>query len=232
MAALTSHPALIRRYVLRETLGILGMAVMLFWPAGRLDWWQAWGALAISLGWLAGTGAVIIRNHPDLLAERLGPRRGAKRWDTLIVSLMGLVTMIRYIVAGLDQRYAWSGGFAPAAQIAALLVGGLGYALFVRAVAANAFFSQVVRIQAERGHAVASGGPYRHVRHPAYLGVILYELSVSVLLGSWPALAVSAVSVAMLVTRIALEDRALRTELPGYANYAGRVRYRLLPGIW
>ncbi|HQY25973.1 MAG TPA: isoprenylcysteine carboxylmethyltransferase family protein [Thermoflexales bacterium] len=223
---------MICRYLLRETLSILGMAVVLFWPAGTLDWWPAWGALAVSLGWLAGTGFVIIRLHPDLLAERLERRTGAKRWDTAIVGLIGLVTLIRYIVAGLDQRYGWSSGFSPAARLIALAAGALGYGLFVWATAANAFFSQVVRIQTERGHTVATGGPYRFVRHPAYLGVIAYEAAVSVLLGSWPALALSAVSVAMLVARTALEDRALRAELPGYADYAVRVRSRLLPGIW
>ena len=125
-----------------------------------------------------------------------------------------------------------SSGFSPAARLIALAAGALGYGLFVWATAANAFFSQVVRIQTERGHTVATGGPYRFVRHPAYLGVIAYEAAVSVLLGSWPALALSAVSVAMLVARTALEDRALRAELPGYADYAVRVRSRLLPGIW
>lgn len=228
----TMNARLIRRYILRETLGIVGMGVVLLWPAGRLNWWQAWAALAVSLGWLVGIGIVVIGRHPGLLAERLGPRRGANRWDTLIVSLMGLVTMIRYMVAGFDQRYAWSGGFSSAAQIIALVMGGLGYALFVWAMTANAFFSQIVRIQTERSHIVATGGPYRFVRHPAYLGVILYEATISVLLGSWVALAVSAMSVALLIARTALEDRVLRVELSGYADYAGRVRYRLLPGVW
>jgi protein-S-isoprenylcysteine O-methyltransferase Ste14 len=119
-----------------------------------------------------------------------------------------------------------------AAQIAALTLCVLGYALVVWATASNAFFSQIVRIQFERGHMVATGGPYQYVRHPAYLGAILYELAVPVLLASWWALIASGVSAILLILRTALEDRTLQAELPGYVDYARQVRRRLLPGIW
>jgi protein-S-isoprenylcysteine O-methyltransferase Ste14 len=208
------------------------MAVALFGSAGRLDWWAAWAALAVMAVWTAATAIILFRTNPDLLAERLGPRRGAKSWDTVIMSLLGLIQLARYIIAGLDQRYGWTGGVPVAVQLAALVLCILGYALVVWATAANAFFSQIVRIQSERGHAVATGGPYRYVRHPAYAGAILYELAVPILLASWPALAVSSLNVILLILRTALEDRTLQAELTGYADYARRVRYRLLPGIW
>jgi len=223
---------LIARYALRETLSIVGMAVALFWSAGRINWWPAWASVAVSLAWLMATAIVILRLNPDLLAERLRPRKGAKPWDRAIVSILGLTTLVRYIIAGLDQRYGWTGGFPLAAQIAALIVCALGYALFVWATASNAFFSQIVRIQPERGHTVATGGPYRYVRHPAYFGVLLYELAVPILLASWGALIVSVLDVILLILRTALEDRTLQAELSGYADYARRVRQRLVPGIW
>lgn len=220
------------RYVIREVLSLVGMGVALFWSAGRLDWWAAWAALAVMGVWIAAIAIVVHRNL-DLLAERLGPRAGEKRWDAGIVALLGLVTLFRYIVAGLDQRYGWTGGVPVAAQLAALAVCALGYdGLFVWATAANPFFSRVVRIQAERGHTTVTGGPYRYIRHPAYAGAILYELFVSALLASWPAMIISCMSVLFLVIRTALEDRTLCAELTGYADYARRVRYRLLPGIW
>ncbi len=175
---------------------------------------------------------VILRANPGLLAERLGPRKGAKLWDTAIMSILGLTQLGRYIVAGLDQRNGWTGSFPPAMQIAALMVCALGYALVVWATASNRFFSQIVRIQSERGHAVATGGPYRTVRHPAYLGAMLYELAVPILLGSWWALAASGINAILLLLRTALEDRTLRRELNGYDSYCRDVRYRLLPGIW
>lgn len=223
---------IIVRYAVRETMGLVVMAVALFLPAGRLDWWSAWAAIAVMLAWIVATAVVIFRHNPDLLAERLGPRRGAKRWDVTIMSLLGLVQLGRYIIAGLDQRYGWSGGFPLAVQIAALALCILGYALVVWATAANPFFSQIMRIQSERGHTVSSGGPYQVVRHPAYLGAILYELAVSILLASWPALIISALNAVLLVLRTALEDRTLQAELAGYDSYAHQVRYRLLPGIW
>lgn len=208
------------------------MGVALFWSAGRIDWWPGWAVLAVMAAWITATAVVILRFNPALLAERLGPRRGAKSWDTAILSLLGLLQLARYIVAGLDTRFGWSGDFPLAAQIVALALCILGYALVVWATASNAFFSQIVRIQTERGHKVVSGGPYRYVRHPAYIGAIIYELAAPVLLASWWAMAISGVCVGLLLLRTALEDRTLRVELAGYEEYARRVHYRLLPGVW
>jgi len=220
------------RYAIREVLGLVVMSVALFGSAGRIDWWAAWAALGVMAAWIAATAIILFRTNPGLLAERLGPRRGAKSWDTAIMSLLGLIQLARYILAGLDQRYGWTGGLPLAAQVAALALCILGYVLVVWATASNAFFSQIVRIQSERGHAVATGGPYRHVRHPAYAGAILYELAVPVLLASWPALIVSSLNALLLIVRTALEDRTLQAELIGYQEYVREVRYRLIPGIW
>jgi len=223
---------LIVRYAIREIMGLVGMGVALFWSAGRIDWWPAWAALAVMAGWIMATAIIVTRLNPDLLAERLGPRKGAKPWDTAILSALGLIQLVRYIVAGLDQRYGWTGSFPVAAQLAAWVACALGYALFTWATASNAFFSQIVRIQSERGHAVVTGGPYHFVRHPAYLGAILYELAVPVLLASWWAMIPSVSCAFLLLLRTALEDRTLQAELAGYADYARQVRHRLLPGVW
>ena len=97
---------------------------------------------------------------------------------------------------------------------------------------ANRFFSSVVRIQTDRGHSVQTGGPYALIRHPGYAGALLYDLAAPLLLGSWWGLIPAAVTVALVILRTRLEDRKLQTELDGYAEYAARVRYRLVPGIW
>lgn len=220
------------RYVIREISGIVGMGVALFWSAGTFAWWPAWAALGVMVAWIAATAVVVLRLNPDLLAERLGPRQGAKRWDAAIVSILGLVQLVRYIVAGLDRRHGWTGGNPMIAQMVALVTCILGYALFTWATAANRFFSQIMRVQTERGHAVVSGGPYRWVRHPAYLGAILHELAVPVLLASWWSGIAGATAAGLLLLRTVLEDRALQVELSGYAEYACRVRYRLVPGVW
>jgi protein-S-isoprenylcysteine O-methyltransferase Ste14 len=146
--------------------------------------------------------------------------------------MLGITQLVRYIIAGLDQRYGWTGGFPLVVQIAAFLFCILGYALVVWATASNAFFSQIVRVQTKRGHTVVTGGPYHFVRHPAYLGAILYELAVAFLLASWWALLIGGCTTFMLILRTALEDRTLQAELTGYGDYALHVRHRLLPGIW
>lgn len=226
------NPKIILRYAIREVMGSALMGVALFWSAGRIDWWPAWALIVVMLAWSTATAIVILRLDPDLLAERLGPRKGARPWDIAIMSVLGLATLVRLVVAGLDQRYGWTSGIPPAAQIAALVVSAMGYALVVWATASNAFFSQIVRIQSERGHYVATGGPYRYVRHPAYLGTILYELAVPVLLASWWALIVGVLNAVLFVIRTVHEDRTLQAELSGYADYARQVRYRLLPIVW
>ena len=223
---------LVVRYVVRETMGIVVMGVALFWSAGRIDWWPAWASISVMLAWITATAIVIFGYNPNLLAERLGPRKGAKPWDIAIMSILGFTQLARYIVAGLDRRYEWTGALSLTAQIAALTVCVLSYALVVWATASNIFFSQIVRVQSERGHTVVTGGPYHYVRHPAYAGAILFELAVPVLLASWWAFVPSGLNVFLLILRTDLEDRTLRAELTGYVDYARRVRHRLLPGIW
>jgi protein-S-isoprenylcysteine O-methyltransferase Ste14 len=223
---------LLVRYAVREFMGLVVMGVALFWAAGKVDWWQAWAAIGVMAAWVLATAIIILRINPALLAERLGPRKGAKAWDTAIMSVVGLAQLGRYVLAGLDQRYDWTGGMALGVEIAALVLSALGYALVVWATASNAYFSQIVRIQEERGHKVATGGPYHYVRHPAYAGAILYELSVPILLGSWWAAAPSLLSAILLVTRTALEDRTLQSDLDGYPEYSQQVPSRLMPGVW
>ncbi len=223
---------LIARFAIREAMGIVIMGVALFWSAGEIDWWPAWAAIAVMLAWITATAIVILRFNPALLAERLGPRKGAKPWDTAIMSMLGISQLVRYVVAGLDHRNGWTGSFPYTAQLVALAICVLGYGLVTWATASNAFFSQIVRIQSERGHTVAAGGPYHYVRHPAYLGAILYELAAPILFASWWTFVPSGFAAVLLVLRTALEDRTLQAELSGYDDYALQVRHRLLPGIW
>ena len=148
------------------------------------------------------------------------------------MSLLGGIQLARYIVAGLDHRYGWSGEFPLTAQMAALAAGSLGYALMVWSTAVNAFFSQIVRIQTEKGHRVVTSGPYNYLRHPGYFGALVFELTVAILLGSWWAFGISLISAALLLVRTSLEDRTLQNELAGYSDYAKKVRYRLIPRVW
>ena len=222
----------VARWAVRETMGVVMLALLLFLTAGTVNWIAGWAMVIVMAGWVIATAIVVIPRYPELLAERVGPRKGAKTWDTVLLSLYGLVMMILWLVAGWDLRYSWSSGIGPVTQIVAMLLVIIGHALVVWATGTNAFFSQVVRIQKERGHAVVSNGPYRLVRHPAYSGAVLLVLAAPLALGSWWALVPGIVCAILMTVRTALEDKTLQVELPGYQAYMQSTRYRLLPSVW
>jgi protein-S-isoprenylcysteine O-methyltransferase Ste14 len=143
-----------------------------------------------------------------------------------------LIYLVMLPLAGFDERYQWSARVSESAQLVVLVIVMLGCGLFVWAMLSNRFFSAVVRIQEERGHAVASGGPYRCVRHPGYAGMIAMFLGAPLALGSLWAIVPAGCAAAVVVLRTVLEDRTLIERLDGYQAYARQVRYRLLPGIW
>lgn len=219
-------------YILSDISRTAVVGVLLFWIAGRLDWWAGWAALLAILINAAAVWYIVIRVHPSLPAERFWGRAGVKSWDNAIVLAIKMAQGLRYVVSALDYRNGWTAGFPAGLPIAGFLVCLLGAFFFVWAMASNNFFSQNVRVQIDRGHAVATAGPYRFIRHPGYLGLILFELGSAALLGSVWALIPLAFCVLFPILRTALEDRTLQAELPGYAEFAQRVRYRLLPGIW
>jgi len=220
------------RWLVREFMGVVIVGVVLFLAAGTMVWPMGWALVGVYLVWVCANALVLIPHSPELIAERLGPKKGARIWDTAIVSVLGIATIGRLVVAGLDMRFGWTTGITLPFQMIALLIAVLGYALGVWALAVNAFFSQIVRIQEERGHTVVTDGPYRFVRHPGYVGVILFELAVPMMLGSLWALVAGGLIALLIVIRTALEDSTLLAELDGYQDYAKRVRYRLVPAVW
>jgi protein-S-isoprenylcysteine O-methyltransferase Ste14 len=227
-------PVILTRFAVRETMGTVMAGVALFWAAGTVLGFMGWVVVVIYAAWVAGMAAVMLIWQPELIAERLGPKKGGKGWDLAILGVLGMANLARLIVAGLDHRYGWSSAdaFPLPAMIAAAVLAAAGYAFFVWATASNAFFSQQVRLQEDRGQRVATGGPYRLVRHPGYAGALLFEVFAPIALGSWWAVVPSLVGAITLLVRTRLEDRALQSELPGYPEYAARTRYRLVPGIW
>lgn len=219
------------RWLLRETMGTAVVAVILVMSVGRWDWVGGWALTAIYAVWVAGTAILVMPLHPALLAER-ATTRPVHGWDKAILGTMGLLTMGAYVVAGLDVRHGWGPAMPPPLQ----WVGGVaalgGYLLVAFSMRANAFFATVARIQTDRGQKVATGGPYRWVRHPGYVGAATFAAAAPALLGSWPAFALGVLTALLLVIRTVMEDRMLLAALEGYAEYAARVRWRLVPGVW
>jgi protein-S-isoprenylcysteine O-methyltransferase Ste14 len=211
-------------------------AAPLFLVGGTWSWDWAWIYSAASLiGWTA-LNIILAVENPGLLNERGRPRKeitvDAKSWDMAILLIYTILLFVLPIVAGLDFRYGWSAPTSPIIHILGIVLLLLGFVPLTWAMAANKFFAPTVQIQAQGGHQVADSGPYRYVRHPGYVGVILHFIAVPLALGTWTALIPALIGTALFVVRTALEDKTLRDELPGYADFAKRTRYRLLPGIW
>ena len=208
------------------------IAAILFLSAGRLDWLWAWVYLGISLVSVIINGVIMLRSSPETIAERGQPQE-TKDWDKIVGSLWGVAIYIALpLVAGLDERFDWTGDISVAWHLAGAVALAVGLGLTSWAMIANTYFSTAVRIQSERGHIACDRGPYRFVRHPGYVGFILQSLSVPFLLGSIWALIPGILAAVLMVIRTALEDRTLQAELPGYPEYVQNVRYRLVPGIW
>lgn len=239
MSPKTSKQEAIQAVSARQWIGLvvvyLLIPLVLLVCGGDFGWWQAWVYSLLIVA--AGIGGRIWaeRRHPGLLAERqnIEKLKSAKVWDKVLAPLMALsIGFPLVIVAGLDHRWGWSPGFPLWIIMFGFILISLGYAFAMWALAENRFFSTVVRIQADRGHVVCDSGPYRIVRHPGYAGNILPLLGIVLALGSVWTLIPAAVALIIAVTRTALEDQTLQEELPGYRDYARRVRYRLLPGIY
>nr|WP_255668363.1 isoprenylcysteine carboxylmethyltransferase family protein [Methanocella sp. CWC-04] len=160
-------------------------------------------------------------------------KEGTKEWDKILAPLVALVVPIFiWIAAGLDYRFGWSPEIPVEIQVVFLAVALLGSLLTTWAMVTNRFFAPTVRIQDERGQTTVTSGPYRFVRHPGYLGVIIFDLATPVALGSFWAFIPALIVTILFFIRAFLEDDTLKNELPGYRDYAVKVRYRLIPGLW
>ena len=198
-------------------------------------WWQAWVFSLMIIGTGIGGRILAEQRHPGILAERTKWEKNpnVKPWDKVLAPLMAIsVSFPLVIVAGLDHHFGWSPVFPIWLIILGFILIVFGYAFSVWALVENRFFSGVVRIQTDRGHTVCDSGPYRIVRHPGYAGNILPLPGIVLALGSVWALIPAIVALIITVIRTILEDRTLQEELPGYLEYARRVRYRLIPGIF
>jgi protein-S-isoprenylcysteine O-methyltransferase Ste14 len=200
----------------------------------RWGWWEAWVYALVSILGFAASRALAARRNPGLLAERARflQHEDAKSWDKLLAPLVGLGSGLVPLVAGLEALFDRSPSFSLTMKILALAVLLAGYALGSYALIENCFFSGMVRIQTDRGQHVVTGGPYRWLRHPGYAGSLLAYLATPLFLDSTWAFLPAAFFTVVLVIRTALEDKTLQDELAGYREYATRVRYRLLPGVW
>jgi protein-S-isoprenylcysteine O-methyltransferase Ste14 len=213
-------------------VGMLIYLALLFLSAGKWDWPWGWAFLLLMILAMAAHLVVLVPINPALLADRAGGMRqpGAKRWDLGLASAARVCFFAIVVIAGLDQRWGWSGEIALGWHLLGVLLFVTHWTIFLWAMACNPFFSESVRIQ--ENHQVAQRGPYRIVRHPGYLGNLIGCLGQPLLLGSWWAFIPALLTMLAFTLRTHLEDQTLQKELPGYSEYVKQVRYRLLPGVW
>lgn len=219
--------------VIRGFLGVLVLMVVLFLPAGRLDWKEGWVYLIVFVTSMMFLVVWAWCRDPGLMKERSKTRmKDAKPWDKIIVRIHTFLVIILIVIASLDSgRFEWT-----SPPMVLRVLGWIGltlvYVLVWQVFSANTYAIGEVRIQEERRHRVVTTGPYRVVRHPMYVGVIISVFCTPVVLGSFYAIIPGALIAVLFLIRTALEDRTLKEELPGYREYAERVRYRLLPRVW
>jgi protein-S-isoprenylcysteine O-methyltransferase Ste14 len=185
--------------ILRALLAPILMIGLLFFVAGRWDYWQAWVYSVINM---------------------------------IIFAVTTPLYMIALVVAGLDARFGWTTNMPLIVYWAGVFIYLFGQAIFLWARYTNNYFSSVVRIQTDRGQTVCKEGPYRFVRHPGYVGGVLFTVTIGIVLGSRWASIPQVIAALMLVWRTAREDKTLQVELPGYAEFTKETKYRLVPGVW
>jgi len=224
---------MIARLLLQNSITVLAMGVLLFAPAGSLHWPGAWVLLITSLALGPICGWWLARINPGLLAERVRPvfHKDQPAADKVFMIALVLTIIIWLIVMGLDRRYLAS-DMPPALQVLGFVLILLSTAIILWVFGENSFAAPVVRLQSERAQHVVSSGPYAYVRHPMYGGTMLFFVGAPLLLGSWWGIAMVPLFFLLMALRMRIEERILFQGLPGYADYAARVRFRLLPQIW
>jgi protein-S-isoprenylcysteine O-methyltransferase Ste14 len=221
------------RWAVQMTMALVVFGVILFAAAGRLNWINGWVFLGLNALTQVISSLVLIPRRPDMLAERSQSHEGTKSWDRFYapaITLFGPLALI--LVAGLDARFGWTPPIPVAWLIVGLLLAFAFQMFVVWAMATNPFFSTTVRIQDDRGQQVVASGPYGILRHPGYAGSVGYNLVIPLVLGSLWTYIPALLTILLIFLRTRLEDRALQEELPGYREYAQKVRSRLIPGIW
>jgi protein-S-isoprenylcysteine O-methyltransferase Ste14 len=205
---------------------------LLFGAAGRLNWWGAWLLTGLYFLFLLIVVIWTSIKAPGLMEERSHKAGNVKSWDNIITTIYTFLLIGLLVTGGLDAgRFHWTTmpWYMQALGVGLLVFSGV---VIWRVISVNYYLSRYARIQADRGQKVVSEGPYRYVRHPMYAMLVPFMFGIAFVLGSWWALVPAALIAGLYVIRTALEDKMLQNELPGYREYAQKVRYRLFPGVW
>jgi protein-S-isoprenylcysteine O-methyltransferase Ste14 len=215
----------------QSLLFLFVLGALLFLPAGTFDYWEAWVFIAVFIASSLPITIWAAINDPQLLERRMkaGPMAEKEKSQKIIVAILFLSLAVAALIPALDHRFGWS--YVPTSIV--ILGNGLialAYLGFYFVFRENTYGAATVRV--EENQRVISTGPYAIVRHPMYVAALIFMLGIPLALGSWWGLLAFAPGVPALVWRILDEERLLKRDLPGYAEYTQRVRFRLIPGLF
>ena len=210
------------------TCGLLLVGLLIFLPAGTLSYTYGWLLVGLLFGPMLIAGFVMLSKSPEFLKKRLDAKekQGTQKG---VVAFSGLMFIVGFVVAGLDFRFGCSKMPLWVTIVASALFL-VAYALYAEVMRENAYLSRTIKV--EQGQTVVDTGLYGIVRHPMYAVTLLLFLAMPLVLGSWYALIVFAFYPAIIIVRLKDEEALLTKELPGYAQYKQKVKYRLIPFIW
>jgi len=201
---------------------------LIFLPAGTLHYAKGWLLITLLFVPMLIAGFVMLAKSPEFLKKRLDAKE-KQATQKGVVAFSGLMFIAGFVVAGLDYRFSWSQMPLPVTIIASVLFL-TAYVLYAEVMRENAYLSRTIKV--EEGQTVVDTGLYGIVRHPMYAVTILLFLMIPIVLGSWYALIVFAFYPAIIIVRLKDEEDLLTRELPGYAEYKKKVKYRMVPFIW
>ena len=214
--------------LVKFTCGLLLVGLLIFWPAGTLHFANGWLLIGLLFVPMLIAGFVMFFQSPEFLAKRLDAKE-KQATQKGVVAFSGLMFIAGFVVAGLDHRFDWSRmplWVVAAASVLFLLA----YGLYAEVMRENAYLSRTIRV--EEGQTVVDTGLYGLVRHPMYMSTVLLFLMFPLILGSWYALPIFCLYPVLIIVRLKDEEALLTRELPGYAEYTQKVKYRLIPFLW
>jgi len=207
--------------------------LVFFLASGEINILRAWIYIVIyAFGGLI-IGIVLLKKSPKLLNERGKMQEGTKQLDKYIIPIYFLFAIvITPLVAGIDRRFNLTETLPFFYLYIAVILYILSAIFSLWPMLHNPFFEGTVRIQKEKDHHVIDTGPYKIVRHPGYLGMLLGSIALPLALGSVLAFIPLFIMVILIVVRTYFEDITLQKELAGYSEYCKEVKYRLIPFVW
>lgn len=214
--------------IAKFTCGLLMVGLLIFLPAGTLHYAKGWLLMGLLFVPMLAAGIVMLIRSPAFLEKRLDVKE-KQATQKGVIAFSGLIFLAGFVVAGLDFRFGWS-HFPPSVTVVGSVLFLLAYALYAEVMRENAYLSRTVKV--EEGQTVVDTGLYGIVRHPMYMATILLFLMIPLILGSWYALIPFAFYPVIIIVRLKDEENLLTRELPGYAEYKEKVKYRILPYIW